>query len=329
MSQRQQLERIFEIDRQIRAGLHPTADSLAQELEVSRRVIFNDRQFLRDRLGAPLAFDRQGGGWSYTESTWVLPTALVTEGELLALFLSIEVAQRYMGTVFEEPLKATVAKFARSAQGQVSIDLDALRARYTFAQPASVAANEETLLGLDQAITQRRAVHMRYYTASRGQSGERIVHPHHLHNVEGDWHLFAFDRKSRKIKTFHVGRIETWRLMDEIFLREPNFHARELIRSVFQSEEAPQPVQVVVKFDAYQARYIRERQWHETQRIEEQPDGALLLCFQAGGLGEVKRWVMRYGSHAEVLEPKALRWEVAEDVRRMVELYQAESGTVL
>jgi hypothetical protein len=32
MSQRQQLERIFEIDRQIRAGLYPNADKLAKQM---------------------------------------------------------------------------------------------------------------------------------------------------------------------------------------------------------------------------------------------------------------------------------------------------------
>ena len=45
MSQRQQLERVFEIDRQIRAGEFPNADRLAEALEVGRRVIFKDREF--------------------------------------------------------------------------------------------------------------------------------------------------------------------------------------------------------------------------------------------------------------------------------------------
>lgn len=72
MSQRQQLERIFEIDRRIRAGLYPNADTLAGDLEVSRRVIYNDRAFLLDRLGAPIAYDRERRGWHYTDKTWVL-----------------------------------------------------------------------------------------------------------------------------------------------------------------------------------------------------------------------------------------------------------------
>lgn len=40
MSQRQQLMRIMEIDRQVRAGKYPNAESLATDLGVSRRVIY-------------------------------------------------------------------------------------------------------------------------------------------------------------------------------------------------------------------------------------------------------------------------------------------------
>ncbi|MFC1465000.1 MAG: hypothetical protein ACFLMY_09140 [Candidatus Brachytrichaceae bacterium NZ_4S206] len=41
MSQRQQLMRIMEIDRQVRAGKYPNAESLATDLGVSRRVIYS------------------------------------------------------------------------------------------------------------------------------------------------------------------------------------------------------------------------------------------------------------------------------------------------
>jgi predicted DNA-binding transcriptional regulator YafY len=62
MSQRQQLERIFEIDRQIRAGLYPKAEDIAAKLECSRRVIFEDRRFMVDRLAAPIEYNREKGG---------------------------------------------------------------------------------------------------------------------------------------------------------------------------------------------------------------------------------------------------------------------------
>ncbi|MGQ9815749.1 MAG: hypothetical protein ACUVR3_11475 [Candidatus Roseilinea sp.] len=79
-----------EIDRQVRAGFFPNADSLARELGVSKRVIFKDRAFIIERLRAPLTTDWRRGGWYYTDLTWTLPNIQVTQGELLALFISVE-----------------------------------------------------------------------------------------------------------------------------------------------------------------------------------------------------------------------------------------------
>lgn len=57
MSQLQQLKRVLEIDRLIRAELYPHPAALAQKFKVSRRMIFHDRQFLLQELHAPLAFN--------------------------------------------------------------------------------------------------------------------------------------------------------------------------------------------------------------------------------------------------------------------------------
>jgi predicted DNA-binding transcriptional regulator YafY len=118
MSQRQQLERIFYIDASIRAGRYPTADLLAEELEVSRRVVFTDREFMVNRLWAPIEFDHERGGWWYTSSTWTLPNMMITEGELLAFFLSMEVARWFVGTGFEADLLSAVNKICKNVYDQ-------------------------------------------------------------------------------------------------------------------------------------------------------------------------------------------------------------------
>jgi predicted DNA-binding transcriptional regulator YafY len=321
MSQRQQLERIFEIDRQIRAGRYPNAGSLAGELETGRRVIFNDRAFMVNRMGAPIEFDKARGGWYYSDETWSLPNILVTEGELLAFFLSVEVARRSMGTALEGSLRSAIDKFSKNIRGPVSIDLETLREHYTFAAPAQASASEQALLDLHRAIAENRRVWMRYYTASRDAHTERTVSPYHLYNIHGDWYLIAYDDQRGAMRNFAIGRMEDWRILDETFQGDPAFSVEKYMKSAFQTERGGEPAQVGVRFDAAQARYMRERRWHESQQMEELPDGGLILRFTTGGLDEVKRWVMQYGAHAEVLEPEELRQEVEEEVRRMGKLY--------
>jgi predicted DNA-binding transcriptional regulator YafY len=322
MSQRQQLERIMEIDRQVRAGLYPNAEKIAEALEVSKRVIYQDKAFMRDRLGSPIEFDRAQGGWYYTDPTWVLPTMFVTEGELMAFFLSVEVAQRYLGTDFEAPLRSAIGRLANSLGERVQISLEQLREHYTFAAPSAPNVNVKILTDMYHAIQDKRQVQIRYYTASRDEWSERVVNPHHIYNMRGDWYVFAYDEKREEMRNFHLGRVAWWHVLAEGFERVPNFSAGEWMRTAFQYERGGEPQDVAIRFDAYQARWIRERRWHETQKPpEELPDGGVILRFRTGGLGEVKRWVMQYGAHAEVLAPEDLRREIAEEMREAARMY--------
>lgn len=322
MSQRQQLERIFEIDRVIRNGEFPNAQRIAQKLEVSKRVIYADRNFMISRLGAPIEYDRLHGGWFYSDQTWTLPAMMVTEGELLAFFLSVEVARRFLGTALEKSLRSTVEKIAASVKGSVSIDLASLSSHYTFSGPVLIGGNEQTLIDLHHSITQHRRVKINYYTASRGQYTERIVDPYHLYNMYGDWYLVAYDSYRQAFRNFAVGRIETWQVLAQEFERDPGFDTNQYLGSSFQAERGGEIQAVAICFDEFQARYIRERRWHESQTIEDLPDGGLILRFTTGGQGEVKRWVMQYGSHAEVLEPAELREAVMEELENARHIYQ-------
>ncbi len=321
MSQRQQLERILEIDRCIRAGLHPNARQLAQSLEVTSRVIYKDREFMVDRLGAPIVFDRDRGGWAYSDRTWLLPISIVTEGELLAFFLSVELAQRYVGTAFGDALGSAIRKIARGLKGPAFVDIEALRAHYTFAPPAAAAVKPEILMALHRAIEDRRSVKITYFTASRRKHTERIVDPYHLFNAKGEWYLIGRDHLHRGIRQFHAGRVESWQVLDRWFLRDPTFSIDVWLRKAFQMQTGESPATVRIRFDENQAPYIRERRWHDTQRIEDLPDGGLILQFTTAALDEVKRWVLQYGQHAEVLEPDELREAVKEAVKGMGEVY--------
>jgi predicted DNA-binding transcriptional regulator YafY len=322
MSQRQQLERIMEIDRRIRDGEFPNPNELAKDLEVSRRVIFVDREFMITRLGAPIEFDRARGGWYYADETWVIPGIIVTEGELLAFFLSVEVAKRYLGTGLEETLRSAVEKVSKNVKGSITVDLDTLRSHYSFSTPTLLDSNEQALLDLHHAIASSKRVWMRYYTASRDERTERVVHPYHLSNVRGDWYLIAYDEFRQGIRKFAVGRIEEWTVRSETFKRDPGFSVGKYMAGGFQAEHGSEIVDVIIRFAPQAARYIREKRWHDTQEIQEKEDGGLVLKFQTSGLGEVKRWVLQYGGDAEVIAPENLRIACRNEISVLAEIYK-------
>lgn len=316
------LNRILQMDGLIRSRAYPSVADFQARFEISARTVYNDIEYFKSTMRAPLTYSRSHGGYSYSDPTWALPTIIATEGELLAFFLSADLAQRYLGTSFETPLRSAIAKLSLNLPAQLQLDLDQLTKHFTFQSGATAGADSMVLAALRTAIVTCSPVAMTYFTASRGERNQRVIEPYHLYNVRGDWQVIAFDRLRSQYRNFAVSNIEAWEVCSgERFVRDAEFSLTAYLMQGFLSEHGSTPVAVVIWFDAYQARYIRARQWHPTQAIEEHADGTLTLRFQSGALGEVRRWVMSYGSHAEVLAPPELRAEVAAELRAALKLY--------
>lgn len=100
-----------------------------------------------------------------------------------------------------------------------------------------------------------------------------------------------------------------------------DFSLEDYLQNSLGIERGPQVYEVIIRFHRDQARWIKERQWHPGQVMEELPDGSLVLKMPLSGLQEVKRWVLSFGSRAEVLAPPELRREVAREAKELAALY--------
>ncbi len=86
------------------------------------------------------------------------------------------------------------------------------------------------------------------------------------------------------------------------------------------------PMTVVVRVRPDQAPYVREREWHPTQKLRTIRDGRLELTFRAGGTFEITRWILAWGDAAEVVRPVSLRRQVAAILRGAASLYRHPQG---
>lgn len=68
-------------------------------------------------------------------------------------------------------------------------------------------------------------------------------------------------------------------------------------------------MQLKVRFDSEVAHMV-DRIWRPDQTLLTEPDGSVLLSFEAAGSLEILAWVLSYGRHAELLEPPELRKEL-------------------
>ena len=315
------MERIYWIDRQIRAERYPNAHTVQKHFELrNARTAYDDRKFMI-RLGAPIDYDNTRKGWYYSDPAYFLPSIMLSRDEITAFFLGEELFRRYLGTPFETPLRLALDKIKQHLPEHVNYDAQRETAAFTFTGGGRAKVDPELLLELSEAIRSKHSVEMEYYSASSGRTNTRVVDPYHLNNIHGDWYLIAYCHTRCEPRDFLTSRIKAHKRLPSTFHVASDFSLNTYLETGFLAERAAARKNIVIRFDEYQARWIRERQWHSSQQIEELPSGELILRLRVGGVDEVKRWVMGYGPHAEVLEPESLRREIKEEIKKMQIIY--------
>jgi CRISPR-associated endonuclease/helicase Cas3 len=317
-----QWSRLLWLDRAIRDQRYPNVHHLQDEFGVSRRTAFHTVGFLRGSLGAPVRYSKRRGGYYYEDPTYGLPTVFLQEGELLALLLAEQVTNQYLGTPMEAPLRAAVGKITRYLPEEVRVELSEVADIFRFGGASSMEVPLGLMLGVQRAIRERRVLRILYYTASRDETRERDVDPHFLTNVRGDWMLVAWDHWRERDAVFMLARIQEFQMLERVFSRRPELNPQHYSQHTFLTEHGAEPYEVVLRFDSYQARWIRERRWHPGQQVKEQEDGGLILRMTVAGVGDLTRWILGYGSHVEVLAPDWLRGDVASECGRAARIYR-------
>jgi predicted DNA-binding transcriptional regulator YafY len=306
---------MLRIHQALQAGNFPNATRLARELEVSTKSVHRDIEFMRDRMGLPIEYDGSRFGYHYTQEVSAFPTMQITEGELVALVVAEKALQQYRGTSFEKPLLSAIRKMEQSLPDTISLNLDDIQQTISFRTRAESILNLEIFDALAKATARRQQVELSYRKPGRGQAERRLVDPYHLANINGEWYLFAYDHDRKDIRTFVPARMQTVKPTGNTFARSQSFSLEERLRDSFGVHSGEGRYHVVLRFDPRVADYVREKKWHESQRLRDLKEGGVELELKLSSLVEIQRWVLSWGADARVVQPRELADRVKQAAR--------------
>jgi proteasome accessory factor B len=308
------LERMLRIHQALQAGGFPNATKLAREVEVSTKTIHRDIEFMRDRLNLPIEFDKTRNGYFYTGEVSSFPTMQITEGEIFALVVAEKALQQYRGTSFEKPLLSAIRKMEQALPDTISLNLADIEQTISFRTRAEPILNLEIFDALAKAVAQRQQLELNY--RKPGQPTEkRLVDAYHLANINGEWYLFAYDHARKDLRTFVPVRIQSVKPTGKTFESTQKFSLEKRLRDSFGVHSGEGEFDVVIRFNARAADYIREKKWHPSQTLRDLKGGGAELKMKLSSLAEVQRWVLSWGGDAKVLKPH----ELVESIRQSAE----------
>lgn len=300
-----------------------SAAELAAELECHPRTVYRDLEALQI-AGFPIYTERVEGKnlWSLLDTVKHQIPVPFSLPELIALYFGLNMLKVFKDTVFYNSLKSLSQKIKATLPPESTKYLESLeQTLHIGIKPYKPYAKfREIINRVNDAATNRKTIEIIYHTMSRKSTARRRVDPYRVWFFNGSFYLIGYCHKREEVRIFALDRIKMLHETKETFEVPGDFSLDEFMGQsfgVFKGE----PVEVKIWFSTEVAGYIKEKIWHEGQRIQQQDDGSIIFEVNAEGIQEIKFWVMSWGSHAEVLEPESLREEVRKELESMIERY--------
>ena len=135
-------------------------------------------------------------------------------------------------------------------------------------------------------------------------------------------YLIGWDETRDALRTFKIERIRDVALTPRTFELPEGDGVEATLRRAWDIIADQPPIDVVLRFSPTVAARVQEATWHPSQRVQREADGSLTWRATVAGTIEIRLWILSWGDDVEVLEPPALRADVAATLRRALSRYE-------
>jgi len=326
-STRRPIERVFAIHQAIRRGRFPNCRILSEQIGVTQKTIQRDISFMQRDLGLPLHYDNLRHGFFYEGPVHDFPLLRISVEDIVALFLARKAIEPLQGSPLEAALRDSFRRLSSTLAGEISFhwsDLDEVfSARDSGVVPADVALFEKVA----KSILESAELRFDYRKIDSEEWEPRRLQPYHLTEFDGGWYVIGYDPDRKARRTFALQRMRRIRLGKTRFLRPADFSLSDHLGGSFgvwhnPSEQGMRRL-IRLRFSGWAARLVSERRWHPSQQIE-WTDGSsegLIMTLELSSFEEIRRWILSWGTMAEVLSPPELRADLQEESQALAALY--------
>ena len=317
-------ERFHLIDQMLCNQRVVTRAQFLDALEVSPATFKRDLEYLRDRLAAPIVWDRERRGYCYEQGEdgeqFQLPGLWFNTSEIQALLSMDALLENLQTGVLSnhiEPLRSRIRMLLDD--GDHSVDEIAHRIR--IIPLAAKAYSSEYFQDLCQALLSRKCVDMTYYSRPTDSSSERRVSPQRLIYYRDNWYLDAWCHLRKALRSFSIDAIKALDITSEAAIEVDAQELNRELESGYGIFSGAETRKAVLRFSPEIARWVSRETWHPDQQSEYDDQGYYVLRVPYSQDTELVMDILKHGSGVEVLQPSELRERVRQRIEAMQDLY--------
>lgn len=323
-----QTERFYKIEQILNDSKVASFRQLQEALEISRATLKRDLQYLRDRLNAPIVYDREQGGYRFDTPDRLapkhqLPGLWFNASEIHALLMMrhlLEEVQPGLLGPHIAPLQTRLQSLLGSRDNAPQEIARRIRILHTRKRPTHLKSFEI----IASTLLKRRRLRIRHFNRSRNEETEREISPQRLVHYRENWYLDAWCHLRKGIRSFSVDAIRMAEMLEQP-AREVTDAALDKVLAAGYGIFSGSKVQwAKLRFTPEHARWISGEQWHSEQRLTLEAGGSCLLEIPYAEATELVMDILRHGAGVEVLAPDSLRPQVKTALQEALNRYSIE-----
>ncbi len=301
------------------ATLEELLAALPQDHTCHARTVRRDLEALEAYF--PLYPERVDGRtrWRFVEG-FKAPALAFSPTELMSLVFSRDLMKPLAGTHVKESLDAALNKVTAALPQEALAYVHRMRGWLSVGMGPhkSYKEHRQTIEQLSRAIELKRTVHMRYFSASRNATSRREVDPYRLWYAAGALYLIGWCHTRWEVRMFAVDRVRALAITNRPCQLPLGFDLEAYVQDALVVMRG-RPVDVELVFDRKTAAWVKDREWHPSQRLEPIKGGALKFSLRVADTPELVGWILSFGSGVRVVSPHALREKVRAEAKKIIE----------
>lgn len=318
-------ERIYKIDQLLSERRSTSVSDLMEHLEVSKATLKRDLAYLRDRLHAPIIFDKELGGYRFDKSqsdgTYELPGLWFSADEIHALLtmhrLLSELDTGGLLGPHIQPLLSRLTALLGTTDDPAETIKQRIRIEMMNVRPIQLPHFE----AVGSALIKRKRMVIDYYARGTDQTSKREVSPQRLINYKGNWYLDAWCHLRDDLRSFAVDSIHHSEILEKKAKDVPEKVLDDVLGSGYGIFSGKKVQWATLLFSPVIARWVANERWHPNQKGTTNADGSYELKIPYSNDKELLMDIMRYGANVKVISPPALADRVRKELESMSKLY--------
>jgi len=322
-----QTERVYKIDQLLTDRRVVSFQALQEALEVSRATLKRDLAYMRDRLNAPIVFDRDLDGYRFDGAApkiggqYELPGLWFSAAEIHALLtMQHLLANLDPGGILAPHIQPLMARL-NALLGTAENTADEIRKRILIVGQGKRSLRLEHFERVGSALLRRKRLHISYYARGKDEVTEREVSPQRLVHYRENWYLDAWCHVRRELRNFSVDSIRRCEVLEKSAREVANRTMQEVLGPGYGIFGGRELQWASLRFSPERARWVATEAWHPQQRGRFEADGSWVLQLPYGDDRELIMDILKHGAHVEVLESAQLRDRVKEALGAAMQHY--------